>query len=41
MPKEGTNIMEDDKIEYALIFPVDTEQILTLCFMECGPRLMN
>ena len=35
--------MEINKNEESksLIRPVDIEEILTLCFMECGCRLMN
>ena len=34
-------INKNEKTEYILIYPVDAEEILTLCAMECGYRLMN
>jgi len=29
------------KSECALIFTVDVEEILMLCYLDCGPRLLN
>ena len=34
-------INKSEKSERELIYPVDIEEILTLCSMECGYRLMN
>lgn len=34
-------INEHIKLEFDLVHTVDLDEILTLCFMECGCRLMN
>jgi hypothetical protein len=34
-------INKNEKTERNLIYTVDLDEILMLCFMECGYRLMN